>query len=155
MPSSTQASAALRQRFLTRRGHPAGPFLPVAAVVVVDDVGCGKSHDPETDDHTADGEHPSAGRAIVKCQGGGFTRAEDLPADADSHQKSAENEGEPRHGVPFYPNFYRSGKRQGQPLARRFGRNGDEPGEGTSKTEPERSQCNVVRASSRHAEVSA
>lgn len=74
------------------------------------DVGCGESHDPESHDQAADGENPLTGRPIVRCEFRGFAGAEDLATDTNGHQESAENEGSPSHGPPFYPKFNRCGK---------------------------------------------
>lgn len=106
---------------------PGRQVLPMAGVVVMDDVGGRKRDDPKPHDQAADRENPSACGTVVQGQGGRLTGAEDLAANADGHQKSAKNEGEPRHGVPLYPNFYRCGKRQGRPFGGNIpARNGDE-----------------------------
>lgn len=70
----------------------------------MEDVGSGKGNDPETDDQAADSDDPFAGGTVVGGEGGGFVDAEDLAAEANHHQEGAENEGEPCHGKPFYPN---------------------------------------------------
>jgi hypothetical protein len=70
-------------------------------LVVVKEVGGGESDDPESDDEGADGEDPFADRAIGGGEGGRFAGAEDLAADADSHEENAENEGDPDHGLTF------------------------------------------------------
>jgi len=64
----------------------------------MEEVGSGEGDDPETDDQAADGDDPAAGGPVVGGEGGGFADAVDLAADANHHEKSAENEGEPSHG---------------------------------------------------------
>ena len=114
MQSDTGAQTALHRR--SQGIMPGGRVLPMAGVVVMDDVGGRKRDDPEPDDQAADRENPSACGTVVQGQAGRLTGAEDLAANADGHQESAKNEGEPRHGVPLYPNFYRCGKGQGRPF---------------------------------------
>jgi hypothetical protein len=77
----------------------AASALPVAGVVHVNHVRCGEGDDPQADDHTADGEDPVTGTTVVVAHCVGFAGAEDLAADADGHEKSAECECEPSHGV--------------------------------------------------------
>jgi hypothetical protein len=72
--------------------------LPAAGVVVMEDVSSREGDDPKADDEAANGDDPLAGGAIMGGEGGGFADAEDLSADANHHQKGAENEGEPSHG---------------------------------------------------------
>jgi len=66
-------------------------------------VGGGKGDDPESGDEGAYGEDPFADGAVVGGEGGGFAGAEDLATESNGHQQSAENEGEPGHGVTFVP----------------------------------------------------
>ncbi len=64
----------------------------------MEEVGSGEGDDPETDDQAADGDDPAAGGAVVGGKGGRLADAEDLAADANHHEESAEDEGEPSHG---------------------------------------------------------
>ena len=72
-------------------------------MVVTEEVSGREGNDPKTDDERADGEDPVARVAILGGEGGGFTNAEDLAADANGHEESAEDEGGPSHGLTFLP----------------------------------------------------
>lgn len=67
----------------------------------MEETGSREGNDPEADDEGADGEDPVAGAAIARREGCGFANAKNLPADANAHQKGAEDEGEPGHGFTF------------------------------------------------------
>jgi hypothetical protein len=63
----------------------------VASVMVVE-VMCGREgNDPQTNHEGADGENPAARRTVMGGEGGGLTGTEDLAADTDGHQESAED----------------------------------------------------------------
>lgn len=89
-----------------------GRSLPVAGVVIVNEMRGGKGDNPEAHHEAADGENPSPGGAILDRQRGGLARAKNLTANANAHQQSTENKGEPRHGLPFYPILHGCGKSQ-------------------------------------------
>lgn len=89
-----------------------GQSLPVAGVVVVNEMRSGKGNNPEAYHKAADGENPSPRGAILDRQRGRFARAKNLAANANAHQESTENKGEPRHGLPFYPILHGCGKSQ-------------------------------------------
>jgi hypothetical protein len=72
-------------------------------VVAMEEVSSGEGDGPEGNDERTDSEDPVTRVAILGCEGGGFTGAEDLAADADGHQKSAEDEGGPSHSFLFVP----------------------------------------------------
>jgi len=72
-------------------------------VVMAQEVSGREGDHPETDDDGADGEDPVAGLAILGRKGGGFANAEDLAGKADGHEKGAEDEGDPSHGLTFLP----------------------------------------------------
>jgi hypothetical protein len=72
--------------------------LPVAGVVVMEDVGRGKGDDPEAADEAADGEDPAAEVAVIRGETGGFAGGKDLTTDTDGDEESAENKREPCHG---------------------------------------------------------
>lgn len=72
-------------------------------MVVTEEVSGGEGNDPETDDQRADSEDPVARVAILGGERGGFTNAEDLAANANGHEESAEDEGGPSHGLTFLP----------------------------------------------------
>jgi hypothetical protein len=72
-------------------------------VVVMKEAGSGKGNGPEADNKGADGEDPVADAAVAGGKGGGFAGAENLAADADGHEESAEDEGGPGHGLTFLP----------------------------------------------------
>ena len=63
----------------------------------------GDRDDPEADDERADGEDPAAHGPVVGSKGGRLAGAENLAADADGHEESAEDEGGPSHGLTFVP----------------------------------------------------
>lgn len=86
--------------------------LPMAGVMVMNEMRSRECDDPQTDDKAADGKDPSARGAVMHGQGRRFAGAEDLAADANAHEKSAENEGEPRHNLPFYSIGHGCGKGQ-------------------------------------------
>jgi hypothetical protein len=69
---------------------------------------------PEGHDERPNGEDPFANGPVVMGEGGGLADAEDLAAKADGHEDDANREGEPSqgHGLPFYPNPDRCGKRE-------------------------------------------
>ena len=71
-------------------------------MVVMEEVSGGECDGPEADDQAADGEDYVAGMAVLRSERGGFAGTENLAADADGHEESAENESGPRHGLPFY-----------------------------------------------------
>jgi hypothetical protein len=70
---------------------------------MMEEAGGGKGHSPEPDHKGADGEDPFADVAIRGGEGGRFTGAEDLAADADGHEENAEDEGDPGHGFIVLP----------------------------------------------------
>jgi hypothetical protein len=73
-----------------------------------------ESDDPEADHERAHGENPFTDGAVVNGEGGGLAHAEDLAPEADGHEDDAERESEPgeSHGLSFYPNQHRCGKRE-------------------------------------------
>ena len=78
--------------------------LPVAGVVVVmQHVGGGEGHDPETDDQRANRQDPLAYRAVVGSQGRRFADTKNLAANADGHEENAEDESNPDHGPSVVP----------------------------------------------------
>lgn len=72
-------------------------------MVVAEEVGGRESDDPESDDEGANSEDPFADGAVGGSQSGRFASAENLAADADGHEESAEDEGDPSHGLTFVP----------------------------------------------------
>lgn len=66
-------------------------------------MGGGEGDNPEADDKGADGEDPAAHGPVVGSKGGRLAGAENLAADADGHEESAEDEGGPSHGLTFVP----------------------------------------------------
>lgn len=68
-------------------------------MVVMQVMSGGDRDDPEADDEGADGEDPAAHGTVVGSKGRGLASAENLAADADGHQESAEDEGGPGHGL--------------------------------------------------------
>ena len=88
--------------------------LPAAGVVMLEVVGGGKGDDPEANDEGADGEDPLADGTVVGSEASGFADAEGLAGESDEHEEDADGEGDPchGHGIPFYPNRYRCGKRE-------------------------------------------
>jgi hypothetical protein len=60
-------------------------------------------YNPEADDDCADRKDPVAGVAILGGEGRGFTNAKNLASEANGHQKNAEDEGGPSHGLTFVP----------------------------------------------------
>jgi len=57
-----------------------------------------QSNDPKANHQGANGEDPVARIAILGDEGLGFAGAENLAADADGHEQSAEDESNPSHG---------------------------------------------------------
>lgn len=94
------------------RRRPGPSLLPVAGVVVVQGMSGREGYDPQPHHEGPDGENPFAGRTIVDREAGGFTGAENLTADANGHEKNAEDESKPDHGDPLYPIRGGCGKRQ-------------------------------------------
>jgi hypothetical protein len=72
-------------------------------MVVMEEMSGGEGNDPEADDEGADGEDPATRGTVVGSQSGGLAGAENLAADADGHEESAEDEGGPSHGLTFVP----------------------------------------------------
>jgi len=70
---------------------PGRRVLPVAGVVVVEDVSGGKGDDPEADDEAADGEDPAAEMAVIGGETGGFAGGKDLSTDTDGDEESADD----------------------------------------------------------------
>jgi len=70
---------------------------------MMEEAGGGEGDNPEADHERADGEDPFADVAVGGGEGGGFVGAEDLAADADGHEQSAEDEGDPGHGFIVLP----------------------------------------------------
>lgn len=68
-------------------------------MVMVQDVSGRVGHDPQADDQAADGNDPFAGRMVFSAKSGGLAQAERLPAQANDHEQSAENECEPCHDL--------------------------------------------------------
>lgn len=87
--------------------------LPAAGVVVMEVVGGGEGDDPEADDEGADCEDPFADRAVVLGEARSFADAKDLTSQANDHEEDADGESDPGHGhgIPFYLNGHRCGKR--------------------------------------------
>lgn len=106
----------------SRSRSPGQRGLPVAGVVLMEEMGGGEGDDPKADDQGADGEDPAASGAIMGGEACGFTDTEDLSADTNGHEKGAEDEREPGHGVPLYPIWSGCGKRQsGRPGSKVLG----------------------------------
>jgi hypothetical protein len=80
-------------------------------------MGSPEGDNPEADDERPDGEDPFTDGAVVRGEGGGLADAEDLAAEADGHEDNADGEGKPGqvHGISFYPNKHRCGKREAGP----------------------------------------
>lgn len=96
----------------TEGARPCGRHSPVAGVMMMEHMRRGKRHDPQPDHQRADGDDPSPRGAIVGRERRRFANPKNLSADADSHQKNAENKRDPNHGLPFYLNHSGCGKRQ-------------------------------------------
>lgn len=102
MQSRTQP-AADRGRSVPRAVAWLARPLPMAGVVEMEDMRGRKGNDPQADHQRADGQDPFASRTVMGSQPGGLADTKDLSANANDHQKGAESEGEPSHGVPLYP----------------------------------------------------
>jgi len=71
--------------------------------MMVEIMGGREGHDPQSDYQGTDGEDPATRRTVMVGEGRRFASSEYLATDADAHQKNAEDEGGPRHGLTFVP----------------------------------------------------
>ena len=69
----------------------------------MEEMGGGEGNNPKADNQRTDGEDPATRRTVVGSQSGRFASAENLAADTDGHEESAEDEGGPSHGLTFVP----------------------------------------------------
>lgn len=93
--------------------QPPSGSIALRLVVMMQEMSSGERDNPKADDQGTHGQNPAPRGAVMSGKAGRFAGAENLAADADGHQKCAEDKGGPRHGLTFvpYPRWMREGER--------------------------------------------